>query len=141
MTGVGEMAGDPNIVEFLSMVKITRERLPHLREPRPVILAIENIQPATETTRCADTEIGHQSKQKGSIVIKREEYQAMGNDIIKHLKKDRRNGVMEWKLLIWCIERIQDQIQSEDQLLEWQLKLQEVINSMKKGQDTSWFDT
>ena len=48
------------------------------------------------------------------------------------MKKNRRNGVMEWKLLIWCIERIQDQIQSEDQLLMRQVKLQEFINNMIK---------
>ena len=42
---------------------------------------------------------------------------------------------MECDLIAWCLEQVEDQIQDEQQVLEWQTQLQAVIRDMIKTGD------
>ena len=98
------------------MSTCTKKRIRHLREPQPIVLAIEDIQPAWGLAE---------------IVIKGGKYQMIRDDICEYLK-EKGAGVMECDLIVWCLEQVEDQIQHEQQALEWQAQLQAVISDMVK---------
>ena len=56
------------------------------------------------------------------------------DDICEYLK-EKGARVMECDLIVWCLEQVEDQIQDEQQVLEWQTQLQAVIRDMVKAGD------
>ena len=91
----------------------------HLLEPQPIVLAIDDIQPAVGLAE---------------IVTKGGKYLMIRDDICEYLK-EKGAGVMECDLIVWCLEQVEDQIQDEQQVLEWQTQLQAVIRDMVKAGD------
>ena len=101
------------------MAKCTQKKIRHLREPQPLVLAIEDIQPEDGLAK---------------IVEKGGRYQMIRDDVCEVLK-EKEAGVVECDLIVWCLEQVEDQIQDEQEVLEWQTQLQAVICDMIKTGD------